>query len=151
MVELRYAEDIVIGSTEQLGSWTVTRDEMVSFAQAWDPQRSHTDDAWAERSQLGGLIASGVHTFAILQRLMADSVLSTFEATLGKAIHEIRLRQPVRPGDTLTGTCLWEAVTPRTDGRALVRFRGKLHNQNDDLAFEHCCDMLVQSRMPVSR
>jgi acyl dehydratase len=151
MAESRYAEDIIVGSIERLGSWTVTRDAIVSFAREWDPQRSHTDDAWAEQSQMGSLIASGVHTLAILQRLLVDSALSTFETALGRAIHEVRMLRPVKPGDTLTGTCLWEAVTLRSDGRALVRFWGRLHNQDGELAFEHHCEMLVPSRAPASR
>jgi acyl dehydratase len=147
MSELRYAEDIVVGSTEPLGSWTVTREAIIAFAQDWDPQRSHTDEVWADQSPMGGLIASGVHTFAILQRLLVDSVLSTFETTLGRAIVDVRMRRPVRPGDTLTGTCLWESVEPRTDGRALVRIRGRLHNQDGELAFEHQGEMLVPNRV----
>ncbi|WP_442903512.1 MaoC/PaaZ C-terminal domain-containing protein [Glutamicibacter sp. HZAU] len=32
----------------------------------WDPQRFHTDEEFAQQGHFGGIIASGIHSLAIL-------------------------------------------------------------------------------------
>ena len=56
MSHMRYAfEDFHIGDEIDLGSVTIDRDEMLAFAQRYDPQPFHTDEVAATNSLLGGL------------------------------------------------------------------------------------------------
>ncbi|MGH3131129.1 MAG: MaoC/PaaZ C-terminal domain-containing protein, partial [Gaiellaceae bacterium] len=64
-----YFEDFEPGRTFELGSRTVTEEEIVSFAREWDPQPFHVDAEAAAGSAFGGLIASGWHTGALWMRL----------------------------------------------------------------------------------
>ena len=57
-----YFEDFKVGQVIELGSCTVSKDEIIAFARKFDPQPFHIDEAAAERSIYGGLIASGMHT-----------------------------------------------------------------------------------------
>jgi acyl dehydratase len=142
----RYADDVVPGTAVELGSWTVTQEEIVAFARQWDPQLLHVDRQWAEASPLGGLIASGVHTMGILQRMTVDTVLSTFAYALGRRITGFRMPRPVRPGDTLSGTLEFVAVALRADGRATIDFHSQLHNQHGELVFDVTGDIVVPRR-----
>jgi len=55
-------EDRQIGELTEFGSHTFARDEIVSFASAFDPQPFHLDEAAAKASLFGALCASGWHT-----------------------------------------------------------------------------------------
>ena len=67
MSELLYAEDLVIGSAWDLGSYVVTEPEIIEFARQWDPQGFHVDPDVAAAGYFGGIIASGIHTMAIFR------------------------------------------------------------------------------------
>jgi acyl dehydratase len=98
----RYFEDIAVGETERFGSYEVTRDEIVAFAERWDPQPFHLDEDAAEDSMFGGLVASGWHTACICMRLMVDGYLSDAASMGSPGIDELRWLEPVRPGDVLS-------------------------------------------------
>jgi acyl dehydratase len=53
-----FFEDLLIGTSLELGSHTFTADEIVGFAQNYDPQPFHLDATEAAKSQLGRLSAS---------------------------------------------------------------------------------------------
>ncbi|MFV2179675.1 hypothetical protein ACFHW3_42010, partial [Actinomadura sp. LOL_011] len=68
---LLYAEDLTVGQTFDLGEHQLTEDDIVSFAERFDPLDFHIDPHLATASPLGILCASGVHTQAVMQRLSA--------------------------------------------------------------------------------
>ena len=63
-----YHEDIEVGTPLMLGGTTVTKDAIIAFAQAYDPQPIHLDEEAAKHSLVGGLCASGYHTCALMMR-----------------------------------------------------------------------------------
>ena len=71
----RTFEDFEPGHVYELGSHTVTEEEIVDFARRFDPQPFHLDPEAARESVFGGLIASGWHTGAMWMRLYVDSML----------------------------------------------------------------------------
>ena len=73
MSQLRYFEDLELGSRQKTGSIQVTEEESLAFARAYDPQPMHIDREAAERSQFKGLIASGWHTAEMVMRLVAEA------------------------------------------------------------------------------
>ena len=68
---MRYFEDFQVGERIELGSRTVTEEEIIAFARQYDPQPFHISPERAKDSFYGGLIASGWHTVSLLMRLMA--------------------------------------------------------------------------------
>ncbi len=94
-------EDFTPGTTIDLGTTLVDRDEMLAFARRFDPQPFHTDPVAAAASVLGGLCASGWFTCALWMRAYADTVLagSTSQGSPGGS--EIAWPAPVFPGETL--------------------------------------------------
>lgn len=98
---VRYFEDYAPGLTVDCGSFTLTEEEIVSFAKEYDPQPFHVDPAAAAAGPVGGLIASGWHTTSMMMRLLVDNFISGETGLGAAAIDEIRWPRPVRPGDTL--------------------------------------------------
>lgn len=108
------------GTTIELGSYLVTREEIVDFATQWDPQGFHVDEEIAAASPFGGLIASGLHSMAVFQRLAVDGAFSRWAMIAGRSIADVQMTSPMRPGMELTGRIHIDAVEPKGPGRALV-------------------------------
>ena len=104
MLNAHYAEDYQVGQVFDVGECILTKQEIVSFAREWDPQPFHVDEAAAEATMFGGLIASGWHVALIMMRMMLRSGFVSAETSLGSPGHEgLKWLKPVRPGDRLSG------------------------------------------------
>jgi len=125
-----YAEDLVLNQPYPLGTYYVDRDEVVAFAQAWDPQAFHLNEEVAATHGFGGLIASGLHTACIFQRLAVTSVYTNWAIIAGKAIREMSFPRPVRPGSTLTGSVTITDLVPRDEHRSLIHKHGRLWDED---------------------
>lgn len=97
----RYFEDCEIGETFEFGDYTVTKEEIIEFAEQYDPQPFHVDVRAARESMFGEIVASGWHTAAICQRLLVEGLVSKMASAGGRGVDELRWLKPVRPGDTL--------------------------------------------------
>lgn len=128
-------EDFETGEVIDLGEYHVTREEILEFAERYDPQPFHTDEDAARDSIYGGLIASGWHTCAMMMRLLCDAVLVEAESMGSPGVERVRWLQPVRPGDTLRGTMEVMETRPSRSkpDRGLVRSHWEIHNQDDEL------------------
>ncbi len=125
MAEPLYAEDLVVGSVHDLGTYQVTLQEILDFAEQWDPQIFHVDVQAANAGFFGEIIASGVHTVAIAQRLAVRGAYRHWSVIAGRRV-SAEFPKPVRPGDTVAGSLTVERVTPTGPGRSLVVTRGRL-------------------------
>ena len=93
----RTYEDVTVGETIDCGTTTVTADEIVTFAKRYDPLPMHTDPAAAADSPFGGLIASGVHTWALTQPLVVEHFYADSDLVAAGLIEEVRLPRPAGP------------------------------------------------------
>lgn len=125
---LLLAEQLPIGQPIDLGSYTVNREEILDFARRWDPQPFHVDEEAARDSWFGELIASGLHTLGVFQRLAVLGAYRHWDVVAGRRLHDVQLTSPVKAGTTLTGTVTVESVQYTRPGRALVSQRGVLRN-----------------------
>jgi ornithine cyclodeaminase len=97
-----YWEDFVPGQAREFGAMPVTRDAVLSFAAAFDPQPFHLDDAAAEASLFKRLSASGWHTCAMAMRMLCDHYLLESSSLGSPGIDALRWLLPVYPGDRLS-------------------------------------------------
>jgi acyl dehydratase len=125
-------EDFEPGQVYELGSHTVTEEEIIDFGRAWDPQPFHVDPVAAQSSPFGGLIASGWHTGSLWMRLYVTSILGSAAGMGSPGIEELRWLAPVRPGDTLSArmTVLETKPSERNPGRGTIRSRSEMVNQD---------------------
>lgn len=141
---LTYGADLRPGAHYDLGSYTLSEQESVAFAEAWDPQVFHVDKAAAADGAYGGLIASGVQTLGIYQRLAVLAVFRRWSVIAGRGLRDVRFLRPLRPGDTLRGVMTLDAVTPDDRGRALVTSTSVLTNQNGRRVLQLIADVYVR-------
>lgn len=146
MSDVKYAEDLTVGEVIDLGSYTVTETELVEFASQWDPQDFHVDRAVAENSYFGGLIASGIHSMAVLQRLSVDGVYRHLKVIGGRGLRDVRFWRPVRPGDALTGTMRIDEVVLDDHGRGLVTSTGQLRDPEGNRVLDLISEAYVRRR-----
>lgn len=127
-------EDYQEGLTCTYGPVTVTEVQIVEFAREHDPQPFHTDPAAAGRGPFGGLVASGLHTLAIAQKLFLANFLSSTASLGSPGFDELRWLAPVRPGDELTlSVSVTDARRSRSKpDRGLVRTAWALINGKDE-------------------
>jgi acyl dehydratase len=118
-----YFEDFRPGDAFAYGDELVTREAIIEFARAFDPEPFHLDEAAARASIFGGLIASGLHVAALWRRMN----VAAFPGLANEGSpgwDEVRWLAPVRPGDRLTVTsrCLETRLLKSRPGLGLVRF-----------------------------
>jgi acyl dehydratase len=126
-----YYEDISVGDTNEFGSYTVEKEDIVSFAEQYDPQPFHIDEDAAEQSMFGGLIASGWHTAAMTMRMVVDNTLQDSNAEGAIGVDELRWKQPVQSGDTLSVRTEVLEKEPWNDDLGLVHSGTTVYNQDD--------------------
>lgn len=129
-----YLDDFHDGQIIDLGSCTVSREEIIAFASQYDPQPFHTDEEAAKESIYGGLIASGWHTVALFMRLLVDGLLSHAASMGSPGVDEVRWLKPVRPGDTLRARGVVLAVVPSRSkpDRGILRTSYEMFNQSGE-------------------
>jgi acyl dehydratase len=96
-----YFEDFHAGQEIDLGTRTVTEDEIIDFASRFDPQPFHVDVDAAARSIYGGVIASGWHTCSMMMRMVVDGLMAKSSSMGSPGLDGVRWLAPVRAGDTL--------------------------------------------------
>jgi 3-hydroxybutyryl-CoA dehydratase len=109
---------------------TLTPAEVAAFARAaGDTNPVHHDQAYAEKTRFGRLLASGTQTSAMLLGLAA-SHFSTGQAMLGIEFW-LRFRRPIYADETITLEWLVVEVTEheRSGGR-LVDLRGRIRGED---------------------
>ena len=132
---MKYWEDIKVGDRGDLGSYTVTEEEILAFAKKYDPQPFHLDREAAKRSIFGGLIASGWHSCAIMMRMSVEHMRREQFAGVGSpGIDSCRWLKPVRPGDTITvRTEITESWPSKSKPIGFIRRRADMVNQHGEM------------------
>jgi acyl dehydratase len=131
----RWFTDYVTGAQYEYGHLDVGEEEILRFAEQFDPQPIHTDPGFAVRGPFGGLIASGWHTAGLAMRLFADHYLSRVASLASPGIDELRWQVPLRPGDRvrLRATVLDTRLSRSKPDRGMVVTQVDLLNQDGGL------------------
>jgi len=128
-----YFEDLEIGAETLFGTYEVTREEVIEFAQKYDPQPFHLSDEAAAKTHFGRIAASGWHTTAMTMAVIARYVVADEQAGLGSpGIDELRWLKPVYPGDTLTVRGKIIDKTPSRSKPEIGSFRTQTVVSNQD-------------------
>jgi acyl dehydratase len=114
---MRYFEDFSVGDVHELGTVTVTEEEIIEFGKRYDPQPFHTDSAAAALSPFRGLVASGWLTSALFMRCYVETLLNDSACCGSPGVDELRYHEPVRAGDVLRARLTVLGARP-TLGRA---------------------------------
>ncbi len=66
----KYFEEIAIGETIELGTHTFKANDIIRFAEKYDPQPFHLSEEGAAKTHFGQLCASGWHTASVFMKLL---------------------------------------------------------------------------------
>jgi acyl dehydratase len=153
MSDIRYYwEDLQPGTARELGSVTVTAEEIKEFAEKFDPQPFHIDELAGRRSIFGNLCASGWHTCALAMKLTVENFLNESSSMGSPGLESLRWLKPVYPGDTLTlkhSIMESRGMRKRRD-TGIVRSVWEMFNQNGDKVMQMEGYGMFRRRNPAS-
>ncbi len=144
-----FFEDLEVGAETEFGSYEVTREEVIEFAEKYDPQPFHLSDEAAAKTHFGRIAASGWHTCAMTMAVIARSVVDDEQAGLGSpGVDELRWLKPVYPGDTLTVRGKIIEKTPSRSKPEIGAFRTEtiVTNQDDVPVMRFTSIVLIRRR-----
>ncbi len=131
-----YLDEVKEGTVYDLGSYAFTTENIVRFAEKYDPQYFHADPEAARNSVFGEVIASGIYTMALWRKL--DHEISGDIAWIcGIAWDDVKWPVAVHAGDRLRARfeCLAKRPSASDPTRRVVEFRYTLLNQRDEIAW----------------
>ena len=115
---IRSLDDLAPGMAWDLGTITLSHEEVVAFAQKYDPQYFHLDPEAARESIFGELVASGLHTLsAVFGRVMGSGLLAGI--SLGGNQIDTKWPAPLRPNEAFAVRTEVLEVRPSRSGRPL--------------------------------
>jgi acyl dehydratase len=134
MTDSLFLDDLHVGQRFDSGSHVLHADEIKRFAQEFDPQPFHLDEAAAAMSLFGGLAASGWHTAALTMRLLVGGGARISGGIIGVG-GEISWPKATRPGDELHVVSeVMEIIPSRSKpDRGIVVLRNETRNQRDEV------------------
>lgn len=144
-----YWENFTPGKT-----WTaeraqpVSRQEIIEFALMFDPLDIHIDPELAALSPLGVHCASGVHTFAMAQRMLCDAFFLKTNLVAGGKFEALKLLRPVLSGDRLhlSSQVLNAYAHARKPDRGWVVFKVEVFNHDQHVVLTYETDVLIMRR-----
>ena len=76
-MNIRYAQDYVVGDIFDLGTFELSKDEIIEFSRKYDPFPFHVDKQAAKQTVFEGIISSGwltaliwLHSFYCCRKLL---------------------------------------------------------------------------------
>lgn len=145
--EVEWFEDYRVGDEFCGEPVYFSEKEIVDFARRHDPQSFHIDQAAARSSPFGGLIASGIHSFAAAWGGMMRAGFLNGRG-IGSPGIDIQWLKPVRPGNTLTmPTRVVETKISRSrPDRGFVSFQSSVTNQSEEEVMTLSFKAMVRTR-----
>ena len=154
-----FFEDMEVGARDEIGAHTFTAEAIKRFAAAFDPQPFHLDEALAEKSHFGGLLASGWHTQAIWMKLNVRhwqrrrAELEAAGQPIAKigpspGFDELKWLKPVYAGDTITfvNEVIAKKRSRSMPGWGLISFKMTGRNQSGGEAVSFIGHVFIESR-----
>ena len=142
-----YLEDLHVGRRFTSGTFVITEERIKSFAEEFDPQPFHLDEAAAQNTVFRGLAASGWHTAAVAMKLLVTGGLPLGNGIIGFG-GDLSWPKPTRPGDTVHVESEVLEITPSKSkpNQAVVKVRSTTLNQNGDVVHQFTSKVLVFKR-----
>ena len=127
----------------ELGSYLFKKDEVIRFAEKFDPQAFHLSEEGAAQSHFGRLCASGWHTASVWMKLNVEQGMEGWCRAVGyegetpiigpsPGVRNLKWLHPVFVGDTISYRCeiLDKRIHPRRKGWAILSINNSGSNQD---------------------
>lgn len=143
-----YLNDFTVGDSFESDAYTISEEESVAFARAYDPQPFHLYAGEAARSIFRELVISGWQTAAVTMRLIVDSGVLRETGIIGTGIDELRWLAPVKPGSTLRvrGEVVELKPWPNNPARGTLRVKLATVDQNGVVVMTQIANLIMPVR-----
>lgn len=143
-----FLDDFDVGQVFQLGSASLSEEDIITFGERYDPQPFHVDPKAAMDTIYGGVIASGWQTASVFMRLFVDGLLSRSAAMGSPGLDELRWLKPVRPGERLDARVEVMETRPSRSkpDRGLAKLRCIVANEQGEEVLTFIANVLFQLR-----
>jgi acyl dehydratase len=141
---MKYFEDYEVGDTKTVGSFSLTKSEIIEFAERFDPLWLHTDEERAEQeSPFGGIIASGWHTICSCHGMVVQDAGADSAAIGSPGVEGVSWENPVFPEDTITvsRTVTGKRPSEKLPDRGLLTVEISGENQREQQAVTYTPQM----------
>jgi acyl dehydratase len=143
-----YLDDLKPGDAFSSPSLVLTEQDLIEFAEKYDPQPFHLDRDAAKASHFGELVAGGFQTAALAWALAQRTGVFRKCSLAGVGIDGLRWRKPVYAGDTLTCrfALLKTRISSSRPGQGIAVWRFDVSNQCDEIALTMRMTQLLKCR-----
>ncbi|MDO5301378.1 MAG: MaoC/PaaZ C-terminal domain-containing protein [Tissierellia bacterium] len=128
-----YLEDFTVGWSMDLEPFTLTEEQIIEFAETYDPRDIHTNREEAEKSQFKGLIASGYQTLAVSWGQFVHTKLDAEGVVAGRRINNVEWLLPTYPNTPYTGHLEVTQVDMVREDRGDVQFYLEVKNPEGEI------------------
>lgn len=141
-----YFNELKLGMTVDTAPVVIEKEKMLAFAREYDDIPLHTDEAYAESTPFGRIIAPGVMSFMSVwnQYLKVDFF---GDALLAGKSTKIEWMKPVFAGDVLTGKATITKLVRRNERNGLAEISFEVCNQNGELVLTNATEAIVKCRL----
>lgn len=142
-----YLEDYSVGQTFDIDEVVATREDILRYANEFDPRPFHIDDEAAAKTRFGKIFASGFHTLSLCWSQWVKTKIDEDGVIAGIGLDHVRWKHPVFIGDTLKSTVeVIEISQSKNKKRGVVKFLMKSKNQRNEEILEVIGIVLVASK-----
>lgn len=140
-----YFEEINLGDSIKIDNIPVDKNEMISFAEKFNPVKIHTDEEFASGTRAGKVTSSGLYTFLLF---WSQYVVQDFggDQILAGTSMEMKFTAPVFAGDILHGKAYVTDKKERNAYNGTVKICIEIYNQDEVLVLKNYTETVVKRR-----
>ncbi|MEC1072165.1 MaoC family dehydratase [Priestia megaterium] len=133
-----------IGQVFKTKSFKLTKEEIMGFAEEFDPQYMHLDEEKAQQGRFNGIIASGIHTIALSFKLWIEEGMYGNDVIAGTEMNNIKFIKPVYPEDELH--TIVEVIDKKTKNNetGILTVLLSTYNNKEQKVFEGDLSVLIK-------
>ncbi|MBU5247751.1 hypothetical protein BJH90_11420 [Bacillus halotolerans] len=137
-------DEFEIGQVFHTKSFRVTKENVMRFAEEFDPQYMHVDEEKANKGRFNGIIASGIQTLAISFKLWIEEGFYGDDIIAGTEMNHIKFIKPVYPDDELHTVVEVVDKKPKKSGTGILTVLLFTYNHKEEKVFEGELSVLIK-------
>ncbi|PGX39688.1 hypothetical protein COE67_17635 [Priestia megaterium] len=137
-------DEFTIGQVFKTKFFKLTKEEIMRFAEEFDPQYMHLDEEKAQQGRFNGIIASGIHTIALSFKLWIEEGMYGNDVIAGTEMNNIKFIKPVYPEDELH--TIVEVIDKKTKNNetGILTVLLSTYNNKEQKVFEGDLSVLIK-------
>ncbi|MED4240463.1 MaoC family dehydratase [Priestia megaterium] len=137
-------DEFTIGQVFKTKSFKLIKEEIMGFAEEFDPQYMHLDEEKAQQGRFNGIIASGIHTIALSFKLWIEEGMYGNDVIAGTEMNNIKFIKPVYPEDELH--TIVEVIDKKTKNNetGILTVLLSTYNNKEQKVFEGDLSVLIK-------